>query len=256
MRGTGWPAEPERADPEGGKGVSGIVTGVMARAVTEVVRSVERKAQYRSSLPCQGPLWANSPVLSPVRLEAECVRCVRGARVLPHAGTVVRMDRSWWLALAAVVLLALVATLVDGWGRGNRPGGRRTRPPGRPGERGGGRAGGRTGERAGGGAAGRPRAAEIWWANVPYEDGPGAKDRPCLVLSVRGDRVLVAKITSRHHEELTGVIPLPPGSVGDPRGRASFLQTGELREVPVREFRRRVGTVDPALWDRVRHLAA
>ncbi|MFD9466871.1 type II toxin-antitoxin system PemK/MazF family toxin, partial [Streptomyces sp. NPDC060027] len=26
------------------------------------------------------------------------------------------MDTSWWLALAAVVLLALVATLVDGWG--------------------------------------------------------------------------------------------------------------------------------------------
>ncbi|MGW0966675.1 type II toxin-antitoxin system PemK/MazF family toxin, partial [Streptomyces sp. NPDC002516] len=33
------------------------------------------------------------------------------------------MDTSWWLALAAVVLLALVATLVDGWGRG-RGGGR------------------------------------------------------------------------------------------------------------------------------------
>ncbi|MGW0417273.1 type II toxin-antitoxin system PemK/MazF family toxin, partial [Streptomyces collinus] len=41
------------------------------------------------------------------------------------------MDTSWWLALAAVVLLALVATLVDGWGRGRRPG--RRRPPGRPG---------------------------------------------------------------------------------------------------------------------------
>ncbi|MBK3569699.1 type II toxin-antitoxin system PemK/MazF family toxin, partial [Streptomyces sp. MBT62] len=31
------------------------------------------------------------------------------------------MDRFWWLALAAVMLLALVATLVDGWGRGRRP---------------------------------------------------------------------------------------------------------------------------------------
>jgi mRNA-degrading endonuclease toxin of MazEF toxin-antitoxin module len=155
------------------------------------------------------------------------------------AGTVVRMDRSWWLALAAVVLLALVATLVDGWGRGHRPDGRRTRPPGRPGER----------------VAHRPRPAEIWWADVPYEDRPGGKDRPCLVLSVRGDQALVAKITSRHHEDRPGVIPLPPGSVGDAGGRASFLETGELREVPVRRFRRRVGSVDPALWDRVRHLA-
>jgi len=149
------------------------------------------------------------------------------------------MDTSWWLALAAVILLALVATLVDGWGRGRRPAGRRSRPPGRPGGR----------------KAARPRPAEIWWANVPYEDGPGRKDRPCLVLVVRGERVVVAKITSKYHDERSGVIPLPPGAVGDAQGRASFLETDELRDVPVWEFRRRVGVVDPVLWDQVRHLA-
>ncbi|MFD8303237.1 type II toxin-antitoxin system PemK/MazF family toxin [Streptomyces sp. NPDC059690] len=149
------------------------------------------------------------------------------------------MDTSWWLALAAVVLLALVATLVDGWGRGRRPAGRRTRPPGRPGERG----------------RQRPRPAEIWWANVPFEDGPGGKDRPCLVLVVHGERATVAKITSKYHDERPGVIALPPGAVGDRRGRASFLETEELREVPVWEFRRRAGVVDPVLWDQVRHLA-
>ncbi|MFI9831984.1 type II toxin-antitoxin system PemK/MazF family toxin [Streptomyces sp. NPDC051913] len=150
------------------------------------------------------------------------------------------MDTSWWLALAAVVLLALVATLVDGWGRGRRPAGRRSRPPGRPGTRG----------------AARPRPAEIWWAIVPYEDAPGAKDRPCLVLAVHGRRAVVAKITSKYHDERAGVIPLPPGSVGDAHGRASFLETDELREVPVWDFRRRVGVVDPVLWDQVRHLAS
>lgn len=147
------------------------------------------------------------------------------------------MDTSWWLALAAVVLLALVAALVDGWGR-RRPAGRRTRPPGRP-----------------EGPAARPRAAEIWWANVPYEDGPGGKDRPCLVLAVHGRRATVAKITSKYHDERAGVIPLPPGSVGDTQGRTSFLETDELREVALWEFRRRVGVVDPVLWDQVRHLA-
>jgi hypothetical protein len=149
------------------------------------------------------------------------------------------MDTSWWLALAAVVLLALVATLVDGWGRGRRPGGRRTRPPGRPGERG----------------RQRPRPAEIWWANVPFEDGPGGKDRPCLVLVVHGERATVAKITSKYHDERPGVIALPPGSVGDAQGRPSFLETDELRDVPVWEFRRRVGMADPVVWDQVRHLA-
>ncbi|SDO33278.1 hypothetical protein SAMN04487981_11014 [Streptomyces sp. cf386] len=82
-----------------------------------------------------------------------------------------------------------------------------------------------------------------------------AKDRPCLVLAVRGQRVTVAKITSKYRDERYGVIPLPPGSVGDTRGRASFLETGELRDVPVSDFRRRVGVMDPVVWDQVRHLA-
>ncbi|MDX3242837.1 MULTISPECIES: type II toxin-antitoxin system PemK/MazF family toxin [unclassified Streptomyces] len=160
------------------------------------------------------------------------------------------MDTSWWLALAAVVLLAVVATLVDGWGRGHRQQRRRTRPPGRPTGRATGRA-----TRGRGVAAGHPQPAEIWWADVPFEDGPGAKDRPCLVLMVRGDRVTVAKITSKYHDERAGVIPLPPGAVGDAQGRPSFLETDELRQIPVRDFRRRVGVVDPVLWDQVRHLA-
>ncbi|MEU6120910.1 type II toxin-antitoxin system PemK/MazF family toxin [Streptomyces sp. NPDC047123] len=152
------------------------------------------------------------------------------------------MDTSWWLALAAVVVLALVVTLVDGWGRGHRkrssrPGGR-TRPPRGPRRR-----------------LPAPRPAEIWWAMVPYEDGPGGKDRPCLVLAVRGRSALVAKITSKYHDERAGVIPLPPGTVGDAEGRASFLETDELRDVALAEFRRRAGTVDPVLWDQVKYLA-
>ncbi|MEV5354076.1 type II toxin-antitoxin system PemK/MazF family toxin [Streptomyces sp. NPDC086081] len=148
------------------------------------------------------------------------------------------MDTSWWLALAAVVLLALVATLVDGWGRGSRTRQRRARTA--------------VADTA---VAGRPQPAEIWWADVPYEDAAGSKDRPCLVLAVRGERATVAKITTRFRHERAGVIPLPPGSVGDARGRASFVETDELREVPVWGFRRRIGVVDPALWDRVRYLA-
>ncbi|WP_155054673.1 type II toxin-antitoxin system PemK/MazF family toxin [Streptomyces blattellae] len=148
------------------------------------------------------------------------------------------MSTSWWLALAAVVVLALVAAVVDGWGR-RGPRVRRTRSAGRP----------------GGPGVARPRPAEIWWASVPFEDGTGGKDRPCLVLAVRGRRATVAKITSKYHDERAGVIPLPPGAVGDAQGRAGFLETDELRDVPMRDFRRRVGVVDPVLWDQVRHLA-
>ncbi|MFD9224370.1 type II toxin-antitoxin system PemK/MazF family toxin [Streptomyces sp. NPDC060064] len=154
------------------------------------------------------------------------------------------MDTSWWLAVLAVVVIALVAAVRDGRGHGagRRPGGR-ARPPGRP-----------TGPRRG--PKRRPQPGEIWWANVPYEDGPGSKDRPCLVLSVRGETVQVAKITSKYHDERPGVISLPPGTVRNARGRASFLETDELRELGVWDFRRRVGMVDPNIWDQVRHLAA
>ncbi|MFE0640440.1 type II toxin-antitoxin system PemK/MazF family toxin [Streptomyces sp. NPDC058877] len=160
------------------------------------------------------------------------------------------MDTSWWPALVAVVVLALVVAVADGWKRSVRRPRRgpsvRTRPPGRPPARPAPR--GRK-------PAKLPRAGEIWWADVPYEDGPGSKDRPCLVLAVRGDNALVAKITSKYHDERPGVIALPPGSVGDAQGRPSFLETDELRDVPVWEFRRRVGTADPVVWDQVRHLA-
>ncbi len=160
------------------------------------------------------------------------------------------MDTSWWPALLGVVVLALIAALSDGWGRGRKPSrrpGGRTRPPGRPeGPR---RRPGRRPERL-------PQPGEIWWADVPYEDGPGSKDRPCLVLGVRGDDALVAKITSKWHHERQGVIPLPPGSVGDAQGRPSFLETDELRDVALGDFRRRVGVADPTVWDQVRHLAS
>ncbi|WP_093875901.1 type II toxin-antitoxin system PemK/MazF family toxin [Streptomyces sp. TLI_105] len=163
------------------------------------------------------------------------------------------MDTSWWPALVAVVVIALVVALADGWKRSSRrPKGRpsgRTRPPGRPPR-------GPAGPRRAPARPGRsPRAAEIWWADVPFEDGPGSKDRPCLVLVVRGDSALVAKITSKYHDERPGVIALPPGSVGDAQGRPSFLETDELREVPVTDFRRRAGEADPVVWDQVRHLA-
>ncbi|MFD4744620.1 type II toxin-antitoxin system PemK/MazF family toxin [Streptomyces rubiginosohelvolus] len=165
------------------------------------------------------------------------------------------MNTFWWVVLVAVVLLALVAAVVDGRGRSDR--GPRSRRPGRP--AGSARPPSRP-SRPSTSDARVPRAGEVWWADVPYEDGPGSKDRPCLVISVRGRgrgrTALVAKITSKHHEERPGVIALPAGTVGDRRGRQSFLETDELREVRVDAFRRRVGAVDPGVWERVRKLGA
>ncbi|MFD5425882.1 type II toxin-antitoxin system PemK/MazF family toxin [Streptomyces sp. NPDC127084] len=187
------------------------------------------------------------------------------------------MDTSWWLALGAVVVIALSAGAARirpgsrrrppggtggpaGPGRTARPGG--PGRPGRPGRQGKAGAPGRRpapagpGTGAGAEAQRMPQPGEIWWADVPYEDGPGSKDRPCLVLRVRGGAVRVAKITSKYHDARPGVIPLPPGAVGDAQGRPSFLETDEVRDVRVRDFRRRVGVMDPLLWDQVRRMSA
>lgn len=154
------------------------------------------------------------------------------------------MSGGMWAAVAAVTALALVAALIDGRARSRRPPRRsRQRPPRGPQPRAG------TGPKSHAGQGSRsgdrvPRRGEVWWAEVPFEDGPGSKDRPCLVLAVRGTSVRVAKITTKRHAELPGVLPLPAGIVDDAAGRQSYLETGELRDVPLPAFRRHAGAVD------------
>ncbi|MBV6698427.1 type II toxin-antitoxin system PemK/MazF family toxin [Kitasatospora aureofaciens] len=140
------------------------------------------------------------------------------------------------LAVAGVAVLVAVASALV----------RRARPTSRPAPRPSGPTGPRPRPATKGGPG--PAPQEIWWAEVPFEDGPGSKDRPCLVLRVNGRTATVAKITSKHHAERPGVLPLPPGSVGDRQGRTSWLETDELRQVPLSAFRRRAGTVDRQVW--------
>ncbi|MER5931335.1 hypothetical protein [Streptomyces sp. NPDC002054] len=133
------------------------------------------------------------------------------------------MDTSWWPAVAAVVAVALVVLVA----------GRRPAPP--PPAR----------VRHGPGPEPRPRPGEIWRLD---------DDLPCLVLSVRAHRARIARITTKYHDERPGVIPLPPGGEGDVHGRPGFLEADRPIEVSVWEFRRRVGELDPAVWDEVKGL--
>lgn len=70
------------------------------------------------------------------------------------------------------------------------------------------------------------------------------------MLRVSRREATVVKITSKHHAERPGVLALPPGMVDDRQGRASWLETEELRTVPLTAFRRRVGPVDAQTWAR------
>ncbi|MEU5402228.1 type II toxin-antitoxin system PemK/MazF family toxin [Streptomyces sp. NPDC005963] len=93
-----------------------------------------------------------------------------------------------------------------------------------------------------------PWPGEIWWAMVPFADGSGAKDRPCLVLSVTDRSAVVVQITSKYHPRAQDAIELPPGSVDDRQGRVSYVRAAQRREIHPTAFRRRVGPVDPYVW--------
>ncbi|WP_188078927.1 hypothetical protein [Actinotalea subterranea] len=90
----------------------------------------------------------------------------------------------------------------------------------------------------------RPAPGEVWFAEVPFEDGTGSKDRPVLVLAVRGGRCSVARFTSQDrsargdHRRVPGVVP------GLQRSSWANLRPITLRR---RAFRRRVAPPDAAL---------
>ncbi|MFB6809905.1 hypothetical protein [Streptomyces sp. NPDC056387] len=136
------------------------------------------------------------------------------------------MDTSWWPAAAAVVAVVLVVLVA-----GRRPAAARRAAP-----------------QHGPGAAPQPQAGEMW----SLADG-----RLCLVLavaSVRAHRARVAWITGKYDDRRAGVIPLPPGTVGAQGGRTGFLEADRPAEVSVWELERRLGVLDPAVWDEARGL--
>lgn len=111
-------------------------------------------------------------------------------------------DDLWWAAAAAAAVV--VAVVREAW--------RRRKP--------------------------RPRAGEIWFADVPFEDGTGSKDRPVLVLGVSGRTCTVARFTSQDRGARRDHLRVPDGVPG--LRRTSWV---DLRPVPLRRsaLRRRAG---------------
>ncbi|MFG1861422.1 type II toxin-antitoxin system PemK/MazF family toxin [Microbispora bryophytorum] len=140
-------------------------------------------------------------------------------------------------------------------GGGTAPGTRRGTTSG-AGARSGGRAAGRaTGGEAGarGGAATQsgPQPGEIWWADVPYEDGPGHKVRPCVVLRTHRDGAEVLKITSQDRSDRSDHLEIPTRTWDPDADHNSFLDlTGPVR-VPVADFQDRAGQLDARVWRQV-----
>ena len=96
-----------------------------------------------------------------------------------------------------------------------------------------------------------PRSGEIWWAEVPFTDGTGAKLRPCLVIRRSWRGIVVLKITSQDKGNRRDHITIPTRS-WDPRARHdSYLNLAEPIPVKRSAFQRRAGTADPKTLKRV-----
>jgi hypothetical protein len=99
-----------------------------------------------------------------------------------------------------------------------------------------------------------PRPGDIWWADVPYEDGTGHKVRPCLVLRTYRSRIDVLKITSQDQSHRTDHVEIPTRTWDRRAEHNSYLDlTGPLT-IRHAAFQRRAGTLDASTWRQVRRL--
>jgi mRNA-degrading endonuclease toxin of MazEF toxin-antitoxin module len=145
------------------------------------------------------------------------------------------MSAMQWVLIGLVALGAVAAVVVLRRRRGPTRGRPVTPvPPPRPGWR------------------GRPAPGEIWWADVPYQDGEGSKIRPCLVLRTGAGGSAVLKITSQDQRTRDRHLRLPTAGWDARADHDSWLDLRSTYQLSVAAFRRRAGVVDTRSWRAVR----
>lgn len=95
---------------------------------------------------------------------------------------------------------------------------------------------------------------EIWWADVPYEDGPGSKVRPCLVLRARWGGYDVLKITSQDQSRRRDHVRIPTKQWDRNADKDSYLDLTDPIRIGQRALENRAGSLDPGVWRKVRKL--
>ena len=105
-------------------------------------------------------------------------------------------------------------------------------------------------------ADGEPDPGEVVWGWVPYEDDPAqGKDRPVLLLALRGDRWLGLMLSSQDHdldaddEARHGRYWIDVGTGGwDSAGRASEVRLDRLLELDPATIRREGSALDEEIF--------
>lgn len=86
-----------------------------------------------------------------------------------------------------------------------------------------------------------PAPGDIWFAELPFDDGTGSKDRPCLVVRTFRHHAQVLKVTSADKSGRPDYVRMPVASWDPTAARDSWLEPAPLRELPYEAFRRLAG---------------
>jgi mRNA-degrading endonuclease toxin of MazEF toxin-antitoxin module len=95
----------------------------------------------------------------------------------------------------------------------------------------------------------RVEVGEVWWAQVPFEEKSGSKDRPALVVATGRRQATVLMFTSADKRGREGFVPVDPRIWRSPR--TSYLRLDRQITLPLTSMRRREGVADSRLMDQV-----
>ncbi|GHF36844.1 type II toxin-antitoxin system PemK/MazF family toxin [Streptomyces griseosporeus] len=100
---------------------------------------------------------------------------------------------------------------------------------------------------------GRPPApGDVWFAELPFDDGTGSKDRPCVVVRTFRHHAQVLKVTSADKSGRPDYVRMPVASWDGTAVRDSWLEPAPLRELSYEAFRRLAGPCDTGVWEQVK----
>jgi hypothetical protein len=99
-----------------------------------------------------------------------------------------------------------------------------------------------------------PTPGEIWWADVPYDDGSGSKVRPCVVLRPYRGGFEVLKITSQDQSRRGDHVEIPTRGWDADADHNSFLDLSDPIRVATAAFDDKAGSLDAGVWTKVKAL--
>ena len=95
---------------------------------------------------------------------------------------------------------------------------------------------------------------QVRWAYVAFEDRPGGKVRPVIIIRVAGESVIVLEGRSRWKDGLTMLLALDsshPDARRVPLWQATYFYAENLRRIPSIDVEKHIGTLSKSEAERV-----